>query len=210
MSIVNLLMGLFKGAEVTFDYLGFRLDCHLDEVHESGVTTTENPIEGGAVSTDHATIMPKVISIRGIVINYEPSGGGASDARMGNLYENLVSLQEQKQKATVRTKLKTYENMILTSVVASRSAEDQLELVMQFKEIITVEVETVGGLVVAPPPSTAPAGTPQATKPDGEKKSPKPANQASKPSNKGKTQPKPQPQTQTQKKKGSVLHDVFG
>lgn len=203
--IVDLLSGALGSAqtEITFDYMGFKLDAHMEESHDSGVSVTENPIEGGAVSTDHATILPKMVAVRGVVLDYDPDGGG-SDARMGDLYDQLLSLQASREKATVKTKLKTYENMILIGVTGSRDIEGKLDLMLQFKEIVTVDVETVGGLVVQPPPSTAPAG--RETKVDGPKKESKTAEQSAPPKSKGKTQPKPAPK----EKKGSVLYGIFG
>ena len=202
MSIIDLLGGGDSGGtEIYFNYMGFSLDCHEAEAHESEVSVTENPIEGGAVSTDHATIQPKAISVSGFVLDYNPSGGGGD--RMADLYSELVSLQEAREPATVKTRLKEYNNMILTSVVGGVSIEGKLDLVLRFREIEIVDTQTVGGLVIKPPSSSQKSPEAKDTKPEGTNKAEKPAQQSSAPKNKGKTQPQAAP-------KKSVLAGVFG
>lgn len=50
----------------------FTLDCQLEESHESNLVTTENPMESGALSSDHSYLEPKRYAVRGIVVSYEP------------------------------------------------------------------------------------------------------------------------------------------
>lgn len=208
MSVIDLLSsGGSDATEIYFNYMGFSLDCHEAEAHESDVSVTENPIEGGAVSTDHATIQPKVISVSGFVLDYNPNGGGGDD-RMADFYDMLVSLQEAREPATVKTRLKEYNNMILTSVVGGVSPEGKLDLVLRFREIEIVDTQTVSGLVVKPPSNTQKKPEAKDTKPDGTKKAEKPAQQASAPKNKGKTQPQEVP-TPKDKTKKSVLAGIF-
>ncbi|QQP86947.1 phage baseplate protein [Entomomonas asaccharolytica] len=54
------------------------LDVTTSEEHESTLRITDNPIESGAVISDHAVVEPKQINIEGIVVDYEPSNGFAS------------------------------------------------------------------------------------------------------------------------------------
>lgn len=207
MSIIDLLGGGGSDAtEIYFNYLGFSLDCHEAEAHESDVSVTENPIEGGAVSTDHATVQPKAISVSGFVLDYNPSGGGGD--RMADLYGELVSLQEAREPATVKTRLKEYNNMMLVSVVGGVSIEGKLDLVLRFREIEIVDTQTVSGLVVKPPSNAQKKPEAKDTKPEGAKKADKPAEQASTAKNKGKTQPQEVPQPKG-KSKQSVLVGIF-
>lgn len=50
----------------------FTLDCQLEESHESNLTVTENPMESGALSSDHSYLEPKRYGVRGVVVSYEP------------------------------------------------------------------------------------------------------------------------------------------
>lgn len=50
----------------------FTLDCQLEESHESNLEVTENPMESGAVSSDHSYLAPKRYGVRGMVVSYEP------------------------------------------------------------------------------------------------------------------------------------------
>ena len=55
----------------SFSVGSFTLDCQLEESHESNLTVTENPMESGAVSSDHSYLEPKRYGVRGIIVNYE-------------------------------------------------------------------------------------------------------------------------------------------
>lgn len=48
------------------------LDITINEEHESNLRITDNPIESGAVISDHAVLEPKQITIEGMLIGYEP------------------------------------------------------------------------------------------------------------------------------------------
>ena len=208
MSQIDLLAGGDSDAtEVYFNYMGFSLDCHEAEAHESEVSVTENPIEGGSVSTDHTTIQPKVVSVSGFVLDYDPEGGGGDD-RMAELYDELVGLQEAREPATIKTRLKEYSNMILTSVVGGVSPEGKLDLVLRFREIEIVDTQKVSGLVVKPPSNAQKKPEAKDTKPEGAKKADKPAEQASTAKNKGKTQPQGVPPPKDESKQ-SVLVGIF-
>lgn len=56
----------------SFSVGSFTLDCQLEESHESNLTVTENPMESGALSSDHSYLEPKRYGVRGIIVNYEP------------------------------------------------------------------------------------------------------------------------------------------
>ena len=56
----------------SFSVGSFTLDCQLEESHESNLMVTENPMESGALSSDHSYLEPKRYGVRGIIVNYEP------------------------------------------------------------------------------------------------------------------------------------------
>lgn len=51
----------------------FTLDVTTVEMHDSTLTLTENPIESGANTADHAILNPRTITIVGTMVGYEPS-----------------------------------------------------------------------------------------------------------------------------------------
>lgn len=55
-----------------FSVGSFSLDCQLGEGHGSTLTTTDNPMESGALSSDHSYLNPKLYTVNGIVVSYQP------------------------------------------------------------------------------------------------------------------------------------------
>jgi|GEM_PF-446600 len=47
------------------------LDVTVEEGHESNLRITENPIESGAAIADHAVVLPKTVTIRGVVVDHD-------------------------------------------------------------------------------------------------------------------------------------------
>ena len=50
----------------------FVFDVTTGEVHDSKLRITKNPVESGADIADHAILEPKVITVTGVVVGYEP------------------------------------------------------------------------------------------------------------------------------------------
>lgn len=56
------------------------LDITTTEDHESALRVTDNPIESGAVISDHAVLDPKQITIEGMLVGYEPPSSSFSSS----------------------------------------------------------------------------------------------------------------------------------
>lgn len=52
---------------------GIKFDATITEEHNSELSITENPIESGANIADHAVLMPKQVSITGVMVDYKDS-----------------------------------------------------------------------------------------------------------------------------------------
>lgn len=109
--------------------------------------------------------------------------------RQAQAYSDLLTIQNSGQFLTVSSGLKSYSNMLLTSVLANNGADDSVEFVLQFREAPVTSTRTVQGLVVNVPTVAA------QSKVDGENKTGRAENQAEKVKSKGKTQPVQQPTT---------------
>ena len=51
------------------------LDAEIAEGHASDLRITDNPVESGAEVSDHAVLMPKTVTIEGVIVDYEPAVG---------------------------------------------------------------------------------------------------------------------------------------
>lgn len=119
---------------------GIQLDAVLSESHTNNVRLTTNPVEFGVDITDHAIIEPKKLNIVAQVSD-TPLGVAAftqlvdlvtglfGTATVDNLtrsnaaYNAMVQLQEQREPIEIQTKLKLYQNMIITGISTTQDKD---------------------------------------------------------------------------------------
>ena len=116
---------------------GIVVDATISEEHLTEVDLTENPVEDGAVVTDHVHIKPAQLTIQGVIsdtpLGYAVIGNiqnvirsvtslFGKSSRSIDAYNDLLKLQKSRQPFTVTTGLKRYENMILVSLSVPRTA----------------------------------------------------------------------------------------
>jgi len=115
------------------------IDVVMQQMHDNRATVTRNPIESGAVVSDHIVIEPVVIVFDG-VLSDNPLGYPFTenvDAIVGTeqtlfgqtrrsieLYNRLLDLQTSKRTFRVTTSYKKYDNMFLESISAPKSARN--------------------------------------------------------------------------------------
>ena len=141
---------------------GIELDAVLSETHNNEIRLTKNPIELGADITDHAIIEPKRINIVAQVSD-SPLGTAAlgqivdlvtglfgtatseNITRSNAAYNAMVQLMEQREPIDVQTKLKLYENMIITSLSTSQDKDSSRIVLMtiNLEEVIITESQIV-------------------------------------------------------------------
>lgn len=141
---------------------GVQLDTVTIEDHDNSVLITKNPVEDGVDITDHAIIQPKLLFIQGAVTD-TPLGAAAfgqlvdsvtslfgtttptNGTRSQNAYNLMLALMEAREPFEVSTKLRTYNNMLMTSLktVQDKDSSRIVLLNMVFEEIITTESATI-------------------------------------------------------------------
>ena len=102
------------------------LDVFVREFHKRTIALTEFPVEFGVTINDHRVIQPIEIEIDGAVSNSFPSirnlsrglsgATNVSQNRATDIYDELVNLQVTGEPVDLQTGLKTYKNMVLTSI----------------------------------------------------------------------------------------------
>lgn len=141
---------------------GIELDGVITESHSNVVAITKQPIELGADITDHSTIEPKVLNIEGVVTD-TPLGvqafnqiidtvtglfGSATvdnQTRSVAAYNALLQLQEQREPISVQTRLRLYENMIITSIdtVQDKDTSKIALMKIRLEEIIIAQTDVI-------------------------------------------------------------------
>ncbi len=141
---------------------GVQLDAVISETHDNRVSLTTNPVEFGADITDHSFIEPKKIRIVGevsdtplglaalgeIVDNISGLFGTAttdSQTRSVAAYNALVQLQETREPLQIQTKLRLYQNMIITrlSTTQDKDSSKIANMVIDLQEVNIVETQII-------------------------------------------------------------------
>jgi hypothetical protein len=131
----------------------FLIDCSLSENHTFDSDVTEYPVESGSNVTDNIRPLPLVVEMECLVSN-SPIGpitstrslvrGEGDDQALSSpvndAYDLLQVIREQRKPVTIRTSLRTFENMALKSLSIPRGpALDELRFTATFIQIQTVE-----------------------------------------------------------------------
>lgn len=141
---------------------GIELDAVLSETHNNQVRLTKNPVELGADITDHAVIEPKKINIVAQVSD-TPLGTAAfgqivdlvtglfgtatsqNITRSNAAYNAMVQLMEEREPIEVQTKLKLYQDMVITSLSVTQDKNTSRIVLMNIglEEVLITESQIV-------------------------------------------------------------------
>lgn len=115
------------------------LDASISESHQAEVEVTEHPVESGAAIVDHARPKPDSVTIEGVVSNTPLDTTQTDDALTA--YAKLLALKDSPKLITIVTELRTYEDMLLTSLSVPRDTRtgDALRFTAVFKRVKLVK-----------------------------------------------------------------------
>lgn len=141
---------------------GIELDAVISETHDNRVRLTKNPVELGADITDHAIVEPKKITIVaqvsdnplgtaafGQIVDLVTGLFGSSTTqnitRSNAAYSAMVQLMEQREPIQVQTKLKLYEDMVITNLTTSQDKDSSRIVLMtiHMEEVLITESQIV-------------------------------------------------------------------
>ena len=130
------------------------IDCTLREEHVATVEITRHPIEDGADPTDHARKLPDRVTLEGLFsntpidVNEARSRGNTEAGASGYAQEQhkkLLELTVTRKAVGLLTEIRTYKNMVLTSLSTPRDSKvgDAVRFLATFEEIRFVKSEVV-------------------------------------------------------------------
>ena len=140
-------------------------DATFVEDHTSELEVSDNPIETGALVSDHAFMKPLRLSITaGVSEVLLPSGNpdfGSNTERPTTAYELFSALQQEREPFDVQTGLRIYENMMCINFQARQDKDTAgiFYFTAQLREVLIVDTETT-----TYPPRKAGATAQQASK----------------------------------------------
>jgi hypothetical protein len=137
-------------------------DAVLELEHEQRLEKTHHPVQTGADISSHAYLMPArcvmYILMSDAVDSYSHSAAnavakgnsiitpwiGTSTSKSVNAYQTIIGLQAARQPLTVTTRLRTYTNMVITSVSPREDYKTiaGLRMRVEFEQIFTASVST--------------------------------------------------------------------
>ena len=124
-------------------YFGsFTFDATIAEFHNSTNEITQQPIESGALSTDHSFAKNDTFTIVGEVSDtpITPNASfdkGSTSARSSSAYQQLLSLKNSREFFNVQTGLILYQNVIIKSLTAKQDSvtANTLRIIAQCEQV---------------------------------------------------------------------------
>lgn len=151
------------------------IDATVREEHTSDIVLTDHPVEKGVDITDHKRILPKQITIDGVISGDPIHLDGPVDftGRPVDAWETLQKLQADTSLIDVVTSLRTYEQMAITSLKCTRDADtgNVLNFTAVMRQVFTATSETVVAPATARPKKTNLGKKQPAAATDAEKRS---------------------------------------
>lgn len=120
----------------------FYFDAVFSTDHRSDVTLTEHPVQKGASVNDHAIVKPDTVTIDiGMYDTKEDAGENHSVCS----YATLKAMLETREPIKLVTRLKVYENMVITalSTVDDYTTMNGLRAMVTLTNVNIVTVSTV-------------------------------------------------------------------
>lgn len=123
----------------------FVFDAVFSTDHSANLTVTQHPVQSGASISDHAYMEPDEVSIEIGMTDVASDATSAGTSRSVNAYTQLRAIMEQREPVTLITRLKTYQNMIITSMSAPDDYKTMhaLRVSVYFQQINIVSVSTI-------------------------------------------------------------------
>lgn len=118
------------------------VDAVISTDHQANLTLTEHPVQQGAPVSDHAYMNPDEVSVE-IGMTDVMEGSGADHSV--NAYNTFRALMEKREPVTVVTRLKTYEDMMITTISSldDHTTMHALRATIYFTKVNIVDVSTV-------------------------------------------------------------------
>jgi hypothetical protein len=119
-------------------------DAVLEERHDDESIITENPVEIGSVTNDHAYDLPQDLDLVYVWAAGSPQANQQTSF-LNQLYAQLLTLKQAKILLAVITGKRAYQNMLIKglSVITDKDSENILQIRIAVRQLILVVVQTV-------------------------------------------------------------------
>lgn len=139
---------------------GYFFDAVFRTEHQSNLTITKHPVQGGANISDHAYMEPEVVTMEIGMSDANPTPMFSQFTSSGNksqsAFDALKRMQENRQPLDVSTRLKQYTNMLIESL----SVPDDIKTATGLRANVTLRK-----IIMVDVPKVQTSSRPQATVP---------------------------------------------
>ena len=118
-------------------------DTVMEERHDDDSVITENPVEIGSVTNDHAYDLPQDLEV---VAVWDPARqANGQPGFLESIYQQLLNLKQAKIMLNVVTGKRSYQNLLLKNIseTTDRDTENILMVRLTFKQLILTFTQTV-------------------------------------------------------------------
>jgi hypothetical protein len=119
-------------------------DSVIEERYDDESIITENPVETGSITSDHAYDLPQELDVTYAWSAASPQAGGQSSF-LNQLYDQVLALKQGKVLLTVSTGRRLYQNLLIKSIstISDRDTENILQLRLSLRQLILTTTQTV-------------------------------------------------------------------
>ena len=124
-------------------------DAILDVEHEQRLEKTHHPVQTGADVSSHAYLMPPSLVLNvlmsDVVESYTSGNFTGNPSKSVSAYQTMLKIQASRQPLTITTRLRTYTNMLITSLPPREDSKTitGLRMRVSFEGIFTASTSTV-------------------------------------------------------------------
>lgn len=121
----------------------FVFDAVFKTDHNASAIVTQHPVQTGAAVSDHAYMEPDEISIEIGMSDAALSASGSGHSV--NAYAQLRAIMDERLPVTLITRLRTYDNMVITSITTTDdyTTMNALRATIFFQRVRIVRVATI-------------------------------------------------------------------
>jgi hypothetical protein len=119
-------------------------DSVLEERYDDESIITENPVETGSVTNDHAYDLPQELDVTYVWSAASPQAGGQVSF-LNTMYAQFLALKQGKVLLTVSTGRRLYQNLLIKSIstISDKDTENILQLRLSLRQLILTTTQTV-------------------------------------------------------------------
>jgi hypothetical protein len=120
-------------------------DAVIEEEGDDEVVVTDHPVEQGSTISDNAYILPARLSVVYGWSAGSPQNTGQDSSFLKTLYQQFITLAQQRIGCSVYTGKRVYTNMLVTgvSLKTDKETENCVFVRVRFKQILLASVTTV-------------------------------------------------------------------